>query len=73
MSWTVDRSKILQPDEIHAVLTDLRRKARRSTNTKMNLTVFRLATCCGLRQRNRRPGSCRCPGQQHPTKDQGPP
>lgn len=49
MSWTVDRSKILQPDEIHAVLTDLRRKARRSTNTKMNLTVFRLATCCGLR------------------------
>ena len=49
MSWTVDRSKILQPDEIRTVLTDLRRKARRSTNTKMNLVVFRLATCCGLR------------------------
>ena len=49
MSWTVDRSKILQPDEIHTVLADLRRKARRATNTKMNLTVFRLATCCGLR------------------------
>ena len=37
MSWTVDRSKILQPDEIPR-LTDLRRKARRSTNTKMNLS-----------------------------------
>ena len=49
MSWTVDRSKILQPDEIRAILEDLRRKARRSTNTRMNLVVFRLSTCCGLR------------------------
>jgi integrase/recombinase XerD len=48
-TWTVDRSKILQPDEIALVLTDLRRKARRSTNSRMNLVVFRLATCCGLR------------------------
>ena len=31
------------------VLTELRRKARRSTNTMMNLVIFRLATCCGLR------------------------
>jgi site-specific recombinase XerC len=30
-------------------LTDLRRKARRSTNSRMNMVVFRLATCCGLR------------------------
>ena len=49
MSWTVDRSKILQPDEIRRVLEDLHRKARRSVNTRMNLTVFRLSTCCGLR------------------------
>jgi integrase len=48
-TWTVDRSKILQPDEMKAVLDDLRRKARRSTNTAMNLVVFRLAACCGLR------------------------
>jgi integrase len=48
-TWTVDRSKILQPDEIHQVLTDLNRKARRSLNTRLNRVVFRLATCCGLR------------------------
>ena len=48
-NWIVDRSSILQRDEIALVLTDLRRKARRSTNSRMNLMVFRLATCCGLR------------------------
>ena len=48
-NWIVDRSKILQPDEIALVLTDLRRKARRSVNTRMNMVVFRLAACCGLR------------------------
>ena len=48
-NWIVDRSKILQPDEIALVLSDLRRKARRSTNSRMNMTIFRLATCCGLR------------------------
>ena len=48
-NWIVDRSKILQRDEIAPVLTDLRRKARRSTNSRMNLTIFRLAACCGLR------------------------
>ena len=48
-NWIVDRSRILQRDEIALVLTDLRRKARRSTNSRMNMVVFRLATCCGLR------------------------
>jgi integrase/recombinase XerD len=48
-TWTVDRSKILQPDEMARVLTELRRKARRSINTRTNLTIFRLAACCGLR------------------------
>ena len=48
-NWIVDRSKILQRDEIARILTDLRRKARRSVNTRMNLAIFRLAACCGLR------------------------
>jgi integrase len=48
-NWIVDRSKILQRDEMARVLTDLRRKARRSVNSRMNLTIFRLAACCGLR------------------------
>jgi site-specific recombinase XerC len=49
MTWTVDRSKVLTKDEILTVLADLKRKARRSINTQTNLTIFRLATCCGLR------------------------
>jgi len=48
-NWIVDRTRILQRDEIALVLTDLRRKARRSTNSRMNMVIFRLATCCGLR------------------------
>ncbi len=48
-NWIVDRSKILQRDEMARVLADLRRKARRSVNSRMNLTIFRLAACCGLR------------------------
>jgi integrase/recombinase XerD len=48
-TWTVDRSKILQPDEIGEVLKDLNRKARRSLNTRLNRVVFRLACCAGLR------------------------
>jgi integrase len=31
------------------VLADLRRKAVRSPNTRLNLVIFRLAACCGLR------------------------
>ena len=48
-TWTVDRSKILQPDEIRLVLADLARKGRRSLNTRMNRVIFRLACCAGLR------------------------
>lgn len=47
--WTVGREKVLQPAEMKAVLADMGRRARRSTNSLMNLTVFRLAACCGLR------------------------
>lgn len=49
MSWTVTREKVLTRDEILRVLADLKRKGRRSLNTRMNLVLFRLATCCGLR------------------------
>jgi integrase len=48
-TWTVDKSKILQPNEIARVLADLARKSRRSLNTRMNRVIFRLSTCCGLR------------------------
>ena len=47
--WTIDSTKILTEREIAAVLCDLRRRARRSVNSRQNLTIFRLATCCGLR------------------------
>lgn len=48
-TWTVDETKVLQPEERRAVVEDLRRKARRSVNTRQNLALFRLASCCGLR------------------------
>ncbi len=47
--WKVSSWKILSGDEIRDVLTELKRKGRRSVNSRMNLIVFRLATCCGLR------------------------
>jgi len=44
----IDKTRILARAEIAEVLTDLKRK-KRSVNTRQNLVVFRLATCCGLR------------------------
>jgi len=44
----IDAVKILTRSEIVAVVADLKRK-RRSVNTRQNLIIFRLATCCGLR------------------------
>jgi len=46
---TLDPTKILSRRELVAVLTDLNRKAPRSRNTRLNLVIFRLACCCGLR------------------------
>ncbi len=46
---TVSDSKILHRTEIGRVLAELHRKARRSKNTKLTLTLFRLTTCAGLR------------------------
>jgi integrase len=45
----MDKAKILQPNEIALVLADLNRRAKRSTNSRMNLVIFRLSACCGLR------------------------
>jgi integrase len=49
MSCTADLTKILTRRELQAVLADLKRKAPRSKNTRLNLVIFRLAACCGLR------------------------
>lgn len=46
---SADPTKILTRGELAAVLADLKRKAPRSKNTRLNLVVFRLACCCGLR------------------------
>ncbi len=48
-SWKIDATKILGKSEIASVLADLKRKSRRSVNTRQNLIIFRLATCCSLR------------------------
>jgi integrase len=44
-----DPTKILTRQEIAKVLAELHRKAPRSKNTRLNLIIFRLACCCGLR------------------------
>lgn len=48
-SKLADPTKILMRRELAAVLSDLKRKAKRSRSTLLNLIIFRLATCCGLR------------------------
>lgn len=45
---SIDQTRILTRSEIVEVIDELRRK-RRSINTRQNLIIFRLATCCGLR------------------------
>lgn len=47
--WTIDRDKVLSASEVRQVLTELKRKARRTKLTHRNLILFELATCCGLR------------------------
>ena len=41
--------RVLAEREIFAVLADLTQRARRSTESRQNLVIFRLACCCGLR------------------------
>lgn len=49
-SRSVDLTKVLTRREITTVLAELQRKGVRSRkNTVLNLVLFRLAVCCGLR------------------------
>lgn len=48
-NWSIDQTRILTRIEIAAVLADLKRRGRRAVNSRQNLVIFRLATCCGLR------------------------
>jgi integrase/recombinase XerD len=45
----IDPTKILTRREMAIVLAELKRKSERSPGTWLNLIVFRLAACCGLR------------------------
>lgn len=45
----VDPTKLLLRHELHAVLNDLQQQAQRSIHGRLNLLLFRLAACCGLR------------------------
>jgi integrase len=48
----LDQIRILHRGEIFAVLEDFQRRLRRRQfggNTRLNLTIFRLSCCCGLR------------------------
>ena len=46
---TLDPTKILTRRELACVLAELKRKAPRSANTRLNLILVRLGCCCGLR------------------------
>lgn len=45
----VDVTKLLTRQELATVLADLHRQAERSLSMRLNLVLFRLAACCGLR------------------------
>lgn len=47
--WALDAVKILTRSELACVLADLAKRAKRSKHVRMNLAIFRLACCCGLR------------------------
>lgn len=49
MSEFITRAQILTVAEIEQVFTDLRRKQNASIGTRMNLVLFELAVCYGLR------------------------
>lgn len=45
----MNATQILSKSEVLLVLQDLHRRGRRSANSRLNLIVFRLSCCCGLR------------------------
>lgn len=48
-NWRIDSTMILSMPEIQQVLTDLKRRTKRSIGSRQNRVIFRLASCCGLR------------------------
>lgn len=47
----MDRIRILTDDEIKVVLTDLKQRSKRTSSGMLNLVIFRLSCCCGLRSK----------------------
>ena len=45
-----DPTRFMTLEETLEVIADLKRRKKRSVNSRMNLIVFRLACCCGLRR-----------------------
>lgn len=45
----MDSTRFLTRDEVRIVLDDLHRRSKRSVNSLLNLVIFRLSCCCGLR------------------------
>ena len=48
-TWQIEPTKILTRRELACVLADLRTRVSLSESTQLNLVIFRLACCCGLR------------------------
>jgi integrase len=48
-TWRIEPTKILTRRELACVLEDLHARAKRSERARLNLIIFRLACCCGLR------------------------
>jgi integrase len=48
-TWRIEPTKILTRRELACVLDDLHARAQRSKSAQLNLIIFRLACCCGLR------------------------
>lgn len=46
----LDPTKILDITEVRAILLDLKHRMKKARNQRLNLIVFRLACCCGLRR-----------------------
>ena len=45
-----DPTRFLTKDEVLSILKDLKRRKKRSRSSHLNLIVFRLSCCCGLRR-----------------------
>ena len=45
-----DPTRFLTKDEVLRILKDLKRRKKRSRSSHLNLIVFRLSACCGLRR-----------------------